>query len=195
MKSLKHLNVGGGVGLALSILFVNAAFADTTTDARIQAYKANKLISTNIVLPTSTTATDSQEYVVFNVNTLSWQKQTKPKYDYSSLIDTYAEWTTQDITAYLESLNRGGYGNQWQFMTSDTMDDVRMYLSGIANGDITSNIDIVYECHDYSGTLTIEPDEVEDLRFFPPDEIPEEIFLPVRRPITEWVKSRRQTSE
>ena len=63
------------------------------------------------------------------------------------------------------------------------------------NGDITSNIDIVYECHDYSGTLTIEPDEVEDLRFFPPDEIPEEIFLPVRRPIMEWVKSRRQTSE
>lgn len=139
MRNKIHSLIRGGVGLALSILFINVAFADATTDARIQAYTANKLITTNIVLPTSTTATDTQEYVVFNVGTLSWQKQTKPKYDYSSLINTYAEWTTQDVTEYLESLNGKGYGNQWPFMTSDTMDDIRMYLSGIANGDITSN--------------------------------------------------------
>ena len=47
------------IGFALSVLFVNAALADATSDARIQAYKANKLIPENVVLPTSTGAANS----------------------------------------------------------------------------------------------------------------------------------------
>lgn len=37
------------IGIALSVLFVNIALADANSDARIQAYKANKLIPQNIV--------------------------------------------------------------------------------------------------------------------------------------------------
>jgi len=52
------------IGIALSVLFVNSALADSTSDARIQAYKANKLIPQNVVLLTSTGAADSDEVVL-----------------------------------------------------------------------------------------------------------------------------------
>ena len=55
---------GGAKLVALSVLFVNSATADSTTDARIEAYKANKLIPENVVLPTSTGAAASDEVVV-----------------------------------------------------------------------------------------------------------------------------------
>jgi len=38
--------------------------ADANSDARIQAYKANKLIPQNVVLLTSTGAADSDEVVL-----------------------------------------------------------------------------------------------------------------------------------
>ncbi len=55
------------------------------------------------------------------------------------------------------------------------------------NGDEVSNIDIVYECHEYTGFLKGQPEEVEDLRFFAPDEIPDNIFAPVKKPIEDWI--------
>ncbi len=60
------------------------------------------------------------------------------------------------------------------------------------NGDEVSNIDIVYECREYTGFLKGQAEEVEDLRFFAPDEIPENLFFPVRRPIADWVRKMKE---
>ena len=46
------------------------------------------------------------------------------------------------------------------------------------NGDEVSNVDIVYICRDYTGTLKKQKDEVKELRFFALDEIPEKLSLP-----------------
>ena len=43
------------------------------------------------------------------------------------------------------------------------------------NGDEVSNIDHVYLCTDWSGTPRPQPGEVEELRFFAWDELPEDI--------------------
>ncbi|MDD3244206.1 MAG: NUDIX domain-containing protein [Eubacteriales bacterium] len=40
------------------------------------------------------------------------------------------------------------------------------------NGDQVSTIDVVFVCKQYSGTLTPQWDEVEELRFFAPDALP-----------------------
>ena len=65
------------IGISLSVLFVNVALADATSDARIQAYKANKLIPQKVVLPTSTNATDPQMVVAFSAGHLKWDSGTK----------------------------------------------------------------------------------------------------------------------
>ena len=43
------------------------------------------------------------------------------------------------------------------------------------NGDEVSNIDIVYICRDYTGTLRRQENEVEELKFFALNEIPKKI--------------------
>lgn len=43
------------------------------------------------------------------------------------------------------------------------------------NGDEVSNVDIVYRCTAYSGTLRPQPGEVEELRFFAWNELPEDL--------------------
>lgn len=55
------------------------------------------------------------------------------------------------------------------------------------NGDEVSNIDIVYVCRRFSGTLRCQWDEVEELRFFRMDEIPDNISKPVQIPLTQWI--------
>ena len=55
------------------------------------------------------------------------------------------------------------------------------------NGDEVSNIDIVYLCKNYSGTLKCQEEEVEMLKFFSVNEIPDNISAPVRKPIQKWV--------
>ena len=59
------------------------------------------------------------------------------------------------------------------------------------NGDQVSNVDIVFLCRSYTGTLRCQPEEVEALRFFPAQEIPENISPPLRKPIAKWVSSRQ----
>ncbi|MBP3377962.1 MAG: NUDIX hydrolase [Clostridia bacterium] len=44
------------------------------------------------------------------------------------------------------------------------------------NGDVVSNVDIVFICRDYSGTLIPQAEEVSELRFFPLNDLPENIF-------------------
>ena len=55
------------------------------------------------------------------------------------------------------------------------------------NGDEVSNIDIVFLCKHYSGTLTPQKDEVDDLQFFSIKTIPDNISPPVKKQIQLWI--------
>lgn len=59
------------------------------------------------------------------------------------------------------------------------------------NGDEVSNVDIVYICKDFSGTLKCQEDEVEELRFFHTDEIPENLSKPIRKALFQWLESKK----
>ena len=61
------------------------------------------------------------------------------------------------------------------------------------NGDEVSNIDIVYLCHDYSGELKSQEGEVDALRFFPADELPENLSPPIVKPLMQWAASKLKT--
>ncbi len=58
------------------------------------------------------------------------------------------------------------------------------------NGDEVSNVDIVYVCKEYSGELRCQEGEVDELRFFDPQEIPENLFSAIRRPLLAYVAER-----
>ncbi len=60
------------------------------------------------------------------------------------------------------------------------------------NGDEVSNIDIVYICREYSGTLRCEKNEVEDLQFFPVSHIPENISPPNRVALFRYLETREE---
>jgi len=55
------------------------------------------------------------------------------------------------------------------------------------NGDEVSNIDIVFLCRDFSGELKPQTGEVEELRFFRPEDIPENLSPPIRPAMTKWM--------
>lgn len=44
------------------------------------------------------------------------------------------------------------------------------------NGDVVSNVDIVFICRDYEGKLRAQSDEVSELQFFHISELPKDIF-------------------
>lgn len=46
------------------------------------------------------------------------------------------------------------------------------------NGDMVSIVDVVFLCREYSGTLHRQESEVAELRFFAPDDVPENISPP-----------------
>lgn len=58
------------------------------------------------------------------------------------------------------------------------------------NGDEVSNIDIVFLCKSYSGELKRQEAEVDDLRFFAADGIPENLSPPIRKPLLKWVERK-----
>lgn len=60
------------------------------------------------------------------------------------------------------------------------------------NGDEVSNVDIVYLCTSYTGQLRCQESEVEELRFFPADDLPENLSPPIRRPLLRWAENRRK---
>ena len=62
------------------------------------------------------------------------------------------------------------------------------------NGDEVSNIDIVYTCRKYSGTLKMQESEVADLQFFDVNEIPDNISPPIRRQLFQWIEQIEQNS-
>lgn len=59
------------------------------------------------------------------------------------------------------------------------------------NGDEVSNIDIVYLCKDYSGELKKQESEVDELRFFSIDEMPDKISPPIKNGLNKWIESKR----
>lgn len=58
------------------------------------------------------------------------------------------------------------------------------------NGDEVSNIDIVYLCRDYGGTLRSQPGEVEELRFFSADSLPERLSPPTEKATRLWAAKK-----
>ena len=59
------------------------------------------------------------------------------------------------------------------------------------NGDEVSNIDIVFLCKRYSGELKPQAGEVEALRYFALEEIPENLSPPIRPALTKWMERKR----
>ena len=53
------------------------------------------------------------------------------------------------------------------------------------NGDEVSNVEIVYYCREFEGKMRPQPEEVEELRFFAPEEIHLEEISPPIRPVME----------
>ena len=60
------------------------------------------------------------------------------------------------------------------------------------NGDEVSNIDIVYLCNDYSGELRCQAGEVDQLRFFEIDKIPNNISKPIEKALLEYIKLKQK---
>ncbi len=60
------------------------------------------------------------------------------------------------------------------------------------NGDEVSNIDIVFLCKQFSGTLKCQKGEVEELKFFSIEEIPPNISKPLRKPIQKWIQKSKK---
>jgi 8-oxo-dGTP pyrophosphatase MutT (NUDIX family) len=59
------------------------------------------------------------------------------------------------------------------------------------NGDQVFYVDVVFLCTKYRGDLLAQPGEVEELRFFPIDELPENLSPPIRKPLMKYISSRR----
>ena len=60
------------------------------------------------------------------------------------------------------------------------------------NGDEVSYVILLYTCRDYSGALAPQPGEVEELRFFAPDELPGDISPVSRRPLSAWLEQHKE---
>lgn len=60
------------------------------------------------------------------------------------------------------------------------------------NGDEVSNVDIVYLCKNYGGTLKRQESEVEQLAFFSPDALPENLTPPNRAVLHKWAERKRK---
>lgn len=58
------------------------------------------------------------------------------------------------------------------------------------NGDEVYNVDVVFICRDYAGELTPQAGEVDKLRFFDADGLPDNLSPPSRKPLEQWRTSR-----
>ncbi len=61
------------------------------------------------------------------------------------------------------------------------------------NGDEVYNVEIIYICRKYHGTIKRQEEEVEELKFFDVDDIPEDISEPIRPVFREYIKMRKRT--
>lgn len=58
------------------------------------------------------------------------------------------------------------------------------------NGDEVSNVDIVFLCRDYSGSLRPDEEESEDLCFFEAGHLPAKLSPPIVIPLKTWEKKK-----
>lgn len=58
------------------------------------------------------------------------------------------------------------------------------------NGDEVSNVDIVFLCRDYSGSLRPDAEESEELCFFEAGQLPENLSPPIAIPLKTWEKKK-----
>ena len=58
------------------------------------------------------------------------------------------------------------------------------------NGDEVSNVDIVFLCREYSGSLRLDEDESEALCFFEPGMLPENLSPPIIIPLKTWERKK-----
>jgi len=63
------------------------------------------------------------------------------------------------------------------------------------NGDEVSNVDVVYLCKKWHGTIQKQDDEVEELAFFSADNLPSDLFGPNRAALLLWSKNKTSTNE
>ena len=59
------------------------------------------------------------------------------------------------------------------------------------NGDEVYNVEFAYTCRDWSGTPVCQEGEVEDLRFFSLDNLPDTLSGQVTRRLAQWRESRQ----
>lgn len=59
------------------------------------------------------------------------------------------------------------------------------------NGDEVSNVDLVFICRKYHGEMKRQQSEVEELRFFALEEVPDNISPPISRALREYVAMRK----
>lgn len=59
------------------------------------------------------------------------------------------------------------------------------------NGDEVYNVEIIYLCRKYHGEIKRQEEEIEELRFFSPEEIPDAISPPIRPVIRRYLRMRR----
>lgn len=59
------------------------------------------------------------------------------------------------------------------------------------NGDEVYNVEFFYVCRDWGGTLSRQEDEVEELRFFAPDGLPDGLSPGFRRRLPDWLAYRQ----
>lgn len=59
------------------------------------------------------------------------------------------------------------------------------------NGDEVYNVEFVYACRDWAGVLNRQEDEVEELRFFAPDGLPDGLSPGFRRRLPDWLAYRQ----
>ncbi len=60
------------------------------------------------------------------------------------------------------------------------------------NGDEVSNVDILFECTKWTGDLVMQEDETAGLRFFYPDEVPENLSPPIVRPLRTYLEELKK---
>ena len=59
-------------------------------------------------------------------------------------------------------------------------------------GDEVSNVEIIYLCKKYHGTLKRQEEEIEELRFFAPEDVPDAISPPIRPVVEKYLRMRQK---
>ena len=60
------------------------------------------------------------------------------------------------------------------------------------NGDEVSNVEIIYLCKKYHGTLKRQEEEIEELRFFALEDVPDAISPPIRPVVEKYLRMRQK---